>query len=399
MTRNRLRLLILILPALLLLPEAAVTTTFDEQEGEPGVAVVKRPVKIAQLVGDYDRERNRPTANLTARRFGLAGTDLGVPFLHRGRTYLLFGDTAGLRGEDAIAYTCDTNPEDGLDLTFIHDESGVYKPVFIPGISQEDFEVPMEGTSVGGKMYVYHTTDHSQDVVMGRSVVAVSEDDGSTFRYLYDLSTRYFINVSVVETDLKETKGFPTCSGRGLVIFGSGRWRKSNVRLAFQPAEQIESRSSIRYFAGFDNASQPMWSPAEKDAIALFDEPCVGELSVTYNPFLGKWIMLYNCSGKGLPIHMRTAALPWGPWSEPRVLYQPDRDKGRCHYVHESWKSKKCDHVHDPGAEDISGVTYGPYQFGHLAKGKPGSTTIYFSMSTWNPYTVLLMKAALELAR
>lgn len=104
-------------------------------------------------------------------------------------------------GGDAIAYTTDTNPEDGIELTFIHDATGTYKPVHIPGIDQGSFHVPMEGTSVAGRMYIYHTTDSGNTANIGRSVVAVSDDDGEMFEYLYDFSPQHFINISVVEVD------------------------------------------------------------------------------------------------------------------------------------------------------------------------------------------------------
>lgn len=116
------------------------------QSGEV-IYVPGSTVKICQLVGDYDRERQTPTQNLTDTRYHLWGTDLGVPFSHYGHIFLLFGDTIGPPGGDAIAYTTDWNPEDGLELTFIHDPSGTYKPVQIPGIDQADFHVPMEGVS------------------------------------------------------------------------------------------------------------------------------------------------------------------------------------------------------------------------------------------------------------
>ena len=54
------------------------------------------------------------------------------------------------------------------------------------------------------------------------------------------------------------------------------------------------------------------------------------------------------------------------------------------------------DQVHDPGRENEWGGEYGPYQFEDLATGNETSTTIYFTMSTWNPYTVVLMKATLR---
>ena len=44
------------------------------------------------------------------------------------------------------------------------------------------------------------------------------------------------------------------------------------------------------------------------------------------------------------------------------------------------------------------GGEYAPYQYRHWAKGDEaaGSTTIYFNMSTWNPYQVVLMEAKLN---
>ncbi len=352
-------------------------------------------VKISQLVGDYDRERQTSTLNLTDTRYHLWGTDLGVPFRHHGRTYLLFGDTIGPPGGDAIAYTTDADPEDGLELTFIDDGSGTYKPVTIPGISQGSFEVPVEGTSVGGRMYIYHTTDHSNTVTMGKTVVAVSEDDGQTFRYLYDFSSQHFVNVSVVEVDLADWPGFPLPTGQGLSIFGSGPFRQSDVRLAFQPADSIETPQSVRYFTGVDQTGMPQWSPREEEAEPLFSQPCVGELSVTYNEFLRKWLMLYNC-GEPRGINFRTADQPWGPWSEPQVLFDPWLDNGYCHFMHVDWQFRNCDAVHDPGRANEWGGEYGPYQFEDLATGTDSTTTIYFTMSTWNPYTVVLMKSTLK---
>lgn len=349
-------------------------------------------VKISQLVGDYDRQQQAPTSNLTETRYGLASTDLGVPFRHKGRTYLLFGDSFGPPGGDAIAYTTDTNPDDGIDLSFITDSNGIYKPVTIPGISQGGFEVPMEGVSVNGNMYIYHTTDNSATVTMGRSVVAVSRDDGQTFNYLYDLSTRHFINVSIVEVDLSE--GIPRSAGTALIMFGSGAYRQSDVRLAYQPANEIDTRESLRYFTGLDQSGQPVWSRNEDEAAPLFSQPCVGELSVSYNEFLDKWILLYNCdTPRG--INFRTADEPWGPWSEPQVLFDPWLDGGYCNFMHVDWQFRQCDSVHDPGRENEWGGEYGPYQFEDLATGTDTSTTIYFTLSTWNPYTVVLMKSTL----
>jgi hypothetical protein len=351
--------------------------------------------KISQLIGDYDRHRQTATENQTQTRYGLALTDLGVPFNHNGRTYIAFGDVPG-GDRDPLAYTTDMTPEDGLALSFVADGTA-YRPITIPGITQRAFEVPLDGMSLSNRMYLYHSTDHSAAMTMGRSVLAVSDDDGRTFRLLYTLSRRHFINVSVVQVPLQPWPGFPVSTGDGVVIFGSGRYRASNVRLAFQPALAIENPAAIRYFAGLDAYGTPTWSSNELDAISLFDQPCVGEFSVTYNPFLRKWLMLYNC-GTPRGINYRTADQPWGPWSDSQVLFEPWDDGGYCAFMHTSWTFQNCDSVHDPGRENEWAGEYGPYVFEDLTTGTNGRTTIYFTMSTWNPYTVVLMKSELVLS-
>ena len=95
-----------------------------------------------------------------------------------------------------------------------------------------------------------------------------------------------FINVSVNKVNLADWPGFPQAAGDGLAIFGSGSYRASNVRLAFQPAAGIEDASSLRYFAGLDASGNPTWSTDETASIDLFSQPVVGELSVAYNKFL-----------------------------------------------------------------------------------------------------------------
>jgi len=349
--------------------------------------------KICQLIGDFDLERDQPTTNLTGEQWNLSRTDLGIPFQHQGRTYMLFGD-AWDPPDDPIAYTDDPDPDDCLDLVFLQGENGRYQPIQIPGISLGAFEVPTEGISVGDKIYLFAATDHSPDQIMGRSVLSVSEDDGQTFQYLYDFSIDKFINLSIVEGAPNAATIYPGATNDGLVIFGSGAYRESDLYLAIQPASQIDDRSSILYFSGMGIDSKPLWSQAESDADPLFSQPCIGEFSVTFNPYLQKWILLYNCHLEPFRgIILRLADQPWGPWTAPIILFDPWEDEGYCHFIHTSWEHQECDQVYDPGRENEWGGEYGPYQFDSYAWGDDTSTTIYYTMSTWNPYTVVLMKA------
>ncbi|MEX0720751.1 MAG: DUF4185 domain-containing protein [Balneolaceae bacterium] len=366
---------------------------------DPDITIDMRSEKISQLVGDYDNERDEPTQNQTFSRYQLRATDLGAPFQDGDITWIPFGDTWGAAGGelDALAYTTDSNPEDGLDLDFIDDENGIYRPIAIQSISQGAFEVPMEGLMVDDEMYIYHTTDHNPPVTMGRSVVATTDNpDDAQFTYLYDFSSRNFINVSIVQVESSDWELLPEEeNGKGLVILGSGSYRESDVYLAYQPQAEIRNRKSIQYFAGVDENDEPLWSSGEDDSVPLFEHPCVGELSVSYNEFIDRWILLYNCSNpRG--ITMRTAENPWGPWTKSQVIFDPWQDGGYCNYIHVSWVDQNCDSVHDPGRQNEYGGEYGPYQFEHFATGDDQSTTIYFTMSIWNPYTVVLMKAGLK---
>jgi hypothetical protein len=353
--------------------------------------------KICQLVGDVDFQWGTPVENLTQTRAGFYGTDMGVPFAHDGATCVVFGDTwGGLPGDrDAIAFSTDTDPEDGIALSF-HTDGAVFHPITIPGVSHGSFNVPLDGVSVSNRMYLYYATDHSASVPMGRSVVAVSTNRGWDFRLLYTFSRTNFINVSVNKVNVVDWPGFPQTSGDGLVIFGSGSYRASNVRLAFQPAADIESRSALRFFTGLDANGNPAWSTQESDSIDLFSQPVVGELSVAYNKFIRRWVMLYNSDDGSRGINFRTALQPWGPWSANQVLLEPWKDGAYGQYFHVHWNWFVVDNVHNAGRDYEFGGEYGPYMFKELATGSDNRTTIYFTMSSWNPYVSLLMKTDLR---
>lgn len=177
------------------------------------VTITQQARKLEQLVGETDRQRGEPTRSQTYSRYGLEAIDLGVPFQKGDTTFVLFGDTWGNRGglPNTIAYTTDKNPEDGLKLDFVQDQNGSYHPLSVSQISQDEFEVPTEGVVIDDQMYIYHTTDHSDQVAMGRSVVARSNNNGGrTFSFLYNLSTSKFINVSVVQDETSAWPGLPS---------------------------------------------------------------------------------------------------------------------------------------------------------------------------------------------
>ncbi len=370
--------------------------------------------KIVQLIGEYDREFGTYAFNRTESQFQIRGADLGSSFLHGGKLYFLFGDTPRTQVPlplkpnmsdyarqyflDSIAYTTDPFVFGGLKLTF----NSQYP--LVNDISQGDFEVPTEGVSVGGNMYVYFTTDHTNQRVMGRTVLARSTDGGLNFGdSLYTLSTDKFINVSVQIVKNGQLAGLPIPAENGLLIFGSGQYRASDVCLVYMPLDAIEdpSKSKLRYFAGLaPGSSLPLWSAEETQAVPLFQAGCIGEFSVRWNFYLGRWFILYNC-GNPRGIILRTATLPWGPWSDSNRIFHPWEDGGYCHFMHRAWEADPathCDNVADdmwnPGQFRVDewGGEYGPYQIQPYVSGVKGHyTKIYYTLSTANPYSVMQM--------
>ncbi|MBV9852735.1 MAG: DUF4185 domain-containing protein [Armatimonadetes bacterium] len=343
--------------------------------------------KVCQLTGDFDRELGRPTLSQTGRRYGVIATDLGSSFEHNGRLFFLFGDTWGRPGDrDAVAWTTSSSPEK-IVLRFHQAPDGKWLPLTVPGVDLGAFEVPSGGVSVGGKMCVAVTTDWSAEKgLMGRSVLAVSQDDGKSFQALYDLSKTKFINVSFWSSD-----GW-------LYIFGSGAYRKSSVSLARVRPKELPDRSRLLYFSGSGPEGSPLWSSREQDAVPLFRHDVIGEFSVVYCKPVGRYVMLYNSySPRG--IIMRSAATPWGPWSEGTVVFDPWRDGGYGHFMHvpTSVKADTRDAVNDPGREAEWGGEYGPYLMARFTTGGKGHCRLFYTMSTWNPYQVVVMQTDLKL--
>jgi hypothetical protein len=230
-----------------------------------------------------------------------------------------------------------------------------------------------------------------------------------------------------------------------LFIWGAGNpYRKSHVYLAYQLLKDIDQPTFLNlpppthYYKGLGADSKPMWGLKESDAVPLFkqmcpviddwehwnkigDRPGMGEFSVAWNDFLNKWIMLYNI-GHPRGINFRVADYPWGPWGPSSqapngVVFDPNKDNGFCNFMHKGWNSEVCDYVYDgvsykdgneikcgdPPASrkyEVWGGEYGPFIINRYTKGgvqdQKKWTTIYFIMSTWNPYQKVLMKTTIS---
>jgi hypothetical protein len=179
------------------------------------------------------------------------GSDLGSNFDHSdGYVYFLFGDTPSSDQRDPIGRTNVTSPEPGgMSLEIL--------PGFltIPDIGQKEFEVPTGGFSSGGRLHVFFTTHYYKDdtgIHMGRCVLASAEHPTDTFHDDLEVSrlpslggVGKFINVCPVIP----TKWLPPATAQsgdfwvnGVLMWGSGDYRKSDVYLAWAPLDHFPIR-------------------------------------------------------------------------------------------------------------------------------------------------------------
>ena len=242
-------------------------------------------------------------------------------------------------------------------------------------VSTTFFEVPLDGFSADGHMYVFRTTEHYREAgreVMGRSILTRAVNgDPTNLVCLYDLSIAReggkFINVSCVVAD-DGVEGLPF-GGPAVLVWGSGLYRASDAYFACVPLGDVEDRSRWRFWCGSEARSRrAVWSENESDAVALFAHPQIGELSVTWNAALGVWLLLYN-AGSPRGINARVASHPWGPWSDPVVVFDPGwAGTGYGEFMH---VQDAPDGLSDPGRENEWGGEYGPYVIDRYTRALP----------------------------
>ena len=220
---------------------------------------------------------------------------------------------------DSIAFCTDTDPSSGLHLTFLD------QPPLLPAIKQGAFNVPLDGVSHDGAIWVFFSTDsHPVDgqTLMGRSVLGRSDDGGANYSYIGEFSRWKFVNVSAERGTIhREAANTGLAVGTPVLwIFGSGRYRASDIYLGVMPLAGLSTLSPVLYFTG------DRWSSSEGDAAPLFCAGDVGELSVRWNRHVSRWLALFN-SGNPRGILMHSAPDPWGPWStDPVMIF----DLGSC---------------------------------------------------------------------
>lgn len=384
--------------------------------------------KINQLTGEVDRQHNQYTkTSVHNQNRDPRGTDLGSSFTHNGVLYFLFGDSHWRNDEpdataDSIAYALEPTPAQGLTLEFHRSFMVIHWPDdWSDDFNKErqgEFDVPQDGFSYQGNVFVFFSTDHGKHgKTMGRSVLTrcrnaltnfagTEADDPLQFLYLTEFSRRRFINCQVQLTTPEMMRTFKAPVNQpGLLIWGTGAYRADHVYLAFLPLDTGTNYVLMHthaeaaplqpfYFAGL-RGREPIWSRLEEDAAPLFYPAAVGELSVRYDRALGAFVMMYMsapCDPIGWAVCLRLSRNPHGPWSPRRKVFDVGSE-GLGKFIQRHNEMPFLGDSIIDGRDPLSGgAAYAPYQIATFTRpGFGKSVLLYYVLSTWNPYQVVLM--------
>ena len=371
--------------------------------------------KVQQMIGDCDYTAQArtgqcvPTISQTATRARVLGTDLGASFESEGRVIFAFGDTISPSpaenyfASDTMASSVSTDPSKGLFLDFFKNDDGSPYFVRIPGVRMGASEVPHAGIRLNGSTYIAVNTGADINLpdpnIKEYSVLTRFDEAARRFVVLRTISSRP--NGRFVTTALRQ-------SGDDVYIFGLGAYRGSDVYLSVVKAADFETGRGTRYFTGLPNG-QPAWSTLEADAVpVVLDNPLnlpnhtpgIGNVSVIYSNELRLWLMTYDStrgSQETRGFYFTYAREPWGPWQRPQLMFNSTRDGAAGTFIHDP-RISPSDGLTGPtiGPNDpvtTPGGPYAPYMIERFTRVDRGKLSIYYTLSTWNPYTIVMMRS------
>lgn len=355
------------------------------------------------------------------------GTDLGIMWLNgeNDKVQLAFGDTfsgpnmSGDWRNNVLLLSEDTQLYDGLTLI---NTGPAFQ--FIPAarnavffIGSEVTNIPTAAVYANANNYVNYMSVKSWDSP-GRwttNYSAVSQYDPATDKWVLQRSTirsagwfrsstsyragdQNFQQMAyVLQPESKVVDGEP----RYIYAFGTPSGRQGSAFLSRVPEGAITDLGQYEYWDGerwvLDKPAVATRVIGDSDRSAglfgfvrdIANDPNffggwfagltgaktggnVSEMSVQYNEYLDKYVVLY---GNGLNnVILRTADTPEGPWSEPVTIATSITYPG----------------LYAPFIHPLSGT-------GELtdANGDPDVSTLYWNMSLWGNYNVVLMETDL----
>jgi len=267
-------------------------------------------------------------ATVDSTDFGVGGTDLGIIFKHGSNFLFFFGDTfssesmTGNWRSNTLAISTDTEPSNGIALDhWIMDPTAGLAKELISSLKVDNIEmtcIPTAAVSLDGIIYVYYMSVRHWSTTDGmwtcnNASIAVSVNNGQTFSKMTNISwdgASNFVLFSAVQP-YDESEEY-------LYLLSTPSGRFGACYLSRVNPTKILNISEYNYFSGLSSTNVTIWSTEMSDAEAVFPSP-VGEVSVMWNEYLGKWTAFYMDS-VAFSIVLRTADDLWGVWSEPITI-------------------------------------------------------------------------------
>ncbi|ORB11869.1 hypothetical protein BST37_17935 [Mycobacterium noviomagense] len=327
--------------------------------------------------------------NKTLDRFGISGTDLGILWDNGDpgarQVLMAFGDTFGyckLQGQqwryNVLFRSSDQNLADGITVppgvpNDRYSGSPVQQANFskqvIPGIkwAQQEGMIPTAGISIGRTQYMNFMSikqwGRDGEWSTNYSAIAMSPDNGQNWG-IYPGTVRASSPDSVPGAHYVpgnenfQMGAFMRGNDGYIYSFGTPSGRGGPAFLSRVPPNFLPDVTKYQYWNGDHNA----WVPNNPGAATpIFPGP-VGEMSGQYNNYLKQYVVLYTNGGSN-DVVARTAPAPQGPWSPEQVLVS---------------------------SFQMPGGIYAPMLH-------PWSTgkDLYFNLSLWSAYDVMLMHTEL----
>ena len=293
-----------------------------------GVSPTSQPMPITNgraTTYRLTREDGPGSINRTDLRWNVYGADLGHTLLHRNTLYMVFGDTFG--GPAADPFNSQThddwrsntmawiektaNPLHGLSFGgMITDKPGHAKELLssVKLSGNEITVIPTYGVSVEPRMFLHYMSVREWGTpghwTLNYSGLAYSDDDGQSWTKDQQMTwpgESNFGQVAIVEQE-----GY-------LYFFGIPGGRYGSVQLARVEPRAILDKTAYHYWTG------DSWRANDPGAAATIVPAPVGELSVRWNSYYKKWLMMY-LNDPVARIVLRTADNLTGPWSAEQII-------------------------------------------------------------------------------
>ena len=283
-------------------------------------------------------------AAVDTTKWGVAGTDLGVPFYdpELERLYVSFGDTfsiapmGGTQDSNATLYTDNFYFSEGIQWQGVLPGQNGAKLQVTPKApagttsNKVSTTIPTGAIVLDGAYYLFYMEVDSFDSTGEWGVYAnrvmKSTDQGQTWTRVQTLEW--------ISMNPDDSTGiapgfaqiFPMEADDGYVyIYGIPSGRSGGVQLGRVKKENFENFEEYEYYRSKDEDGTVDWRKGTNGLKSIKNytpsyivSPSCGELCVTYNPYLQRYTMFYLMNNSS--IVMRRSVTPWGDWSSPDTI-------------------------------------------------------------------------------